>query len=107
MGKQIIELQGNKFKVGPRYKFYLGPPEIKNSKYIMTRDRISNIPFILVIKLDTPKYYMLQWVEHLDMYILQDLVFIEYLETLDIKYEWKHRKELKEWYDKQKYKKNT
>lgn len=98
MAKQIIDLGGNIFKEKPRYRLVIDYPIFKNAKQSLTRDRISGERFNL-IHFTNDRWYSMKWISHLDMYLLRELEFIRYEEKLDIKYEWRHRKELKEFYN--------
>ena len=94
MAQQIIELGGNILEVKSRYRLVLDYPLFINAQYTLTRDRISGKSFILANIRNGRKWYMMTPVGHLDMYLLRELKFIRYEEIFDIKFEWKHHKEL-------------
>ena len=94
MAQQIIELGGNIFEVKSRYRLVLDYPLFINAQYTLTRDRISDKSFILANIRNGRKWYMMTPVIHLDMYLLRELKFIRYEEIFDIKFGWKHHKEL-------------
>lgn len=92
---KIIDLLGNIFEVIPGFKFTLGLPQIlfeENIKSSFNRDRISDKEITIINKGD--KWYSLEYVTHLDGYILRKLKHIGYEEIVDIRFEWKHRKEI-------------
>ena len=91
MGKEILELLGNKFEVLPKCKFWFEVPQEKFKRLIYTRDRISNIDFLLG-ETNKGKWYYIKYNAGYDMYYVYPLKFIEYDESKDMRYEWKYRK---------------
>lgn len=95
---EIISLNGQKFrvKIGPkRFKFLpKWDPKI-NGKWSYNRDRLSDKPFTLIQ--GEKKSLALLYIPHLECYALYSLEYVEYIPYLDIKYEWKYKKELKSW----------
>ena len=100
MTKQIIELGGNIFEATSDFKLKVDCPMYKASHYCMTRDRVSDLPFTLVRFNKEKRWLMITWVAHLNLYLIRKLKFIRYEETFDLKYEWKYRKELKQFYSR-------
>lgn len=100
---EIISLSGQKFRVktGPnRFKF-LPKPDLKiKGKWSYTRDRLSDKPFTLIY--NEAKSFALVYITKLDCYALYSLKYIEYIPYLDLKYEWKYKKELQNWKAKNK-----
>lgn len=94
MDEQIIDLGGNILKPKSQYRLVIDLPFFNDrAKYTYTANRITGEAFTLIVI--GKKWYSLTWVSHLDLYLLKELEFIRYEEVFDIKYEWKHRKELK------------
>lgn len=100
MVKQIFTLCGKHFEVTESWDLHLEFPEFKEGPTFSSynRDRLSNDAMILVNNKD--KWYQIQYIPHLNMYVCTKLKYIGYNPVLDIKFEWKYGKELKEWYDK-------
>mgnify|MGYP001739604404 FL=1 len=89
---KIIDLLGNIFEVIPGFKFSLGLPQLlfkENIKTSFNRDRISDKEITIVNKRD--KWYCIEYVSHLDGYIIRNLKYIRYEEIVDIRFEWKHK----------------
>lgn len=95
MAQQIIELKGNIFKVGSGYKLTLNLPKFNYANYTFTKDQITGDGFTLINLYRRNKWYSIRYVPHLQMYLMVDLKFIRYEETLDIRKEWKYGKEFK------------
>lgn len=100
---EIIALTGQRFrlKTGPkRFKFLPKPDLNIKGQWSYNRDRLSDKPFTLIFNDD--KSFALHHIKHLDCYALYPLEYIEYIPYLDIRNEWKYKKELKAWQAKNK-----
>lgn len=103
MVKQIFTLCGNHLEETSRYKLCLEFPSFKGQKYFMSfnRDRLCYYDNFNLVNVENGKeWYLVLWVSHLNMYLQVELKFIEYIQQLDIKYEWKYQKELRAWEQK-------
>lgn len=106
MVKQIYTLCGNIFEATSRYRLYLDFPHFRAKQISMTynRDRLgtyfTGLGFCLVNLNNGKKWYGVTWLQHMDMYLCIELNHIKYEQFLDIKYEWKYRKELQAWLKK-------
>ena len=80
---EILELGGNKFKVKPFYRLYLKFP-FKSGNQTFTRDLYSDKVFTL-IHTKSKKWYQVQYIYELDMYLLRKLKWLEYVEKIDIR----------------------
>lgn len=95
---EIISLNGQRFrlKTGPkRFKFLPKPDHKIKGHWSLNRDRLSDKQFILIF--NGAKSFALLDIPHLDCYALYLLEYIEYIPYLDAEYEWKYKKELKDW----------
>lgn len=100
MAKQIISLCGNHFEETSRYKLCLEFPKFRGKRYFMSfnSDRLGHYDYINLVNIEDGKeWYLVTYLRHLDMYLQVKLKFIEYIQFLDIKYEWKYQKELQRW----------
>ena len=91
MGKEILELLGNRFEVIPKSKFWFKVPQEKFERLILTRDRLSGMDFLLG-KTYKGKWYFISYNRYIELYYVYPLKFIEYDESKDMRYEWKYRK---------------
>ena len=90
MSTQIIDLHGNILKPhSKKFKFWFEVPLESLSKLVYTRDRISDITFLLG-KDSEDKYYWFGYNLSLDLYYSVRLDLIGYDESKDIRYEWKY-----------------
>ena len=100
MVKQIFTLCGNHFRETSRYKLCLEFPSFNGREHFISlnRDRLGYYDYFNLVNVENGKeWYMVSYISHLDMYLQVELEFIEYLQHLDIKYEWKYPKELRAW----------
>lgn len=95
MGQQIVELKGNIFEVGLGYKLTLTFPQFNYANYSLTKDRITGDNFTLIRMYKRNKWYTIRYISHLKMYLMVELKFVRYEETLDIRKEWKYGKDIK------------
>lgn len=79
---QILELGGNKFRVGPYYRLYLDFPFKKGDHYF-TSDIDTGKPFTLIHT--KSNWYGVWYLIHLDMYILRKLIWLSHQPEIDIK----------------------
>lgn len=103
MVKQIFTLCGNHLEETSRYKLCLEFPSFKGREFFMSfnRDRLGYYDYFNLVNVENGKeWYLVSYVPHLDMYLQVKLKFIEYIQYLDIKYEWKYQKELRAWEQK-------
>ena len=91
MGKEILELLGNRFEVIPKWEFWFKVPQEKFERLILTRDRLSGMDFLLG-KTYKGKWYFISYNPYIELYYVYPLKFIEYDESKDMRYEWKYRK---------------
>ena len=91
MGKEILELLGNRFEVIPKWKFWFKVKKEKFERLILTRDRLSGMDFLLG-KTYKGKWYFISYNPYIELYYVYPLKFIEYDESKDMRYEWKYRK---------------
>lgn len=100
MVKQIFTLCGNHLEETSRYKLCLEFPSFKGREYFMSfnRDRLGYYDSFNLVNIENGKeWYLIYYVLHLGMWLQVELKFIEYIQYLDIKYEWKYQKELQRW----------
>lgn len=103
MVKQIFTLCGNHLEETSRYKLYLEFPSFNGREFFMSfnRDRLGYYDYFNLVNIENGKeWYLIYYVCHLDMWLQVELKFIEYIQYLDIKYEWKYKKELRAWEQK-------
>ena len=82
MAKEILDLHGNKFKVGD-YKLYLKIPITGKGNLIFTRDLISGEPFNLSV--NKKKYRGYFYNLSLNLYVRYDLEYRGYDESSEIR----------------------
>lgn len=82
MAKEILDLYGNKFKVGD-YKLCLKIPTTGKGNLIFTRDLISDEPFNLSV--NKKKYRGYFYNLSLNLYVRYDLEYRGYDESSDIR----------------------
>lgn len=82
MAKEILDLHGNKFKVGD-YKLCLKIPITGKDNLIFTRDLISGEPFNLSV--NKKKYRGYFYNLSLNLYVRYDLEYRGYDESSDIR----------------------
>lgn len=95
---EIISLNGQRFRIkkGPkRFKLLPKPDQKIKGEWSFNRDRLSDKEFGLIF--NGNKSFAFLYIPHLDCYALYSLEYIEYIPYLDISYEWKYKKELKDW----------
>lgn len=103
MVKQIFTLCGNHLEETSRYKLCLEFPSFNGREFFMSfnLDRLGYYDYFNLVNVENGKeWYLVSYVPHLDMYLQVELKFIEYIQYLDIKYEWKYQKELRAWEQK-------
>lgn len=82
MAREIIDLHGNKFKVGD-YKLCLEIPITGKGNLVFTRDLISGDAFNLSVVRD--KYLGYFYNLSLNLYVRYDLEYVGYNESSDIR----------------------
>ena len=81
--REILELGGNHFKVGPFYRLYLDFP-FKTGEQSFTLDLYSDKLFNL-IHTNKGTWYAVHYISELGMYLLRKLQWLEYREDIDIR----------------------
>lgn len=85
----ILELGGNKFRVGPFYRLYMDFP-FKKGKQYFTSDIYTEKPFNLLNS--NGNWYGVWYIDYLNMYILRKLVWLSHHPEIDIKTAYKYGK---------------
>jgi hypothetical protein len=82
MAREILDLHGNKFRVGD-YKLCLKIPITGKGNLVFTRDLISGDPFNLSVNNKRYKGYF--YSPSLNLYVRYDLEYVGYDESSDIR----------------------